>query len=234
MVTIFQYQAKIARMVRDRPALLSALQAMRDAALASGFPAVILLADRVAELRAKYRSSPLPPPLEDTSRTRPVAEEESGQDLTAGSTFLRGFEFGDERCRHALRLLAQCAVSDEAYLFISADEAVSVVAALDAREAPEELKFEVRQLMRTAREDNGLVVEISRLRSRCSTQGEQRKRFRVILLPASGSGDELWVGAAAVCESHDNTEHLPMELVVDIGRVLSEDLRSEQITRARH
>jgi hypothetical protein len=231
MVTIFQYQAKIARMVRDRPALLSALQAMRDAALASGFPAVILLADRVAELRAKYRSSPLPPPLEATSQTRP-AEEESGQDLTAVSTFLRGFESVTMRCRHALRLLAQCAVSDEAYLFMSVDESVSVVAALDAREAPEELKFEVRQLMQTVREDTGLVVEI--LAYDPALRASARKRFRVILLPASGSADELWVGAAAVCESHETTEHLPMELVVDIGRVLSEDLRSEQITRARH
>jgi hypothetical protein len=217
-------------MVRDRPALLSALQAMRDAALASGFPAVILLADRVAELRAKYRSSPIPPPLEETSRTPPVAEE-SGQDMTAVSTFLRGFESVTTRCRHALRLLAQCAVSDEAYLFISVDEAVSVVAALDAREAPEELKFEVRQLMQTAREDTGLVVEI--LAYDPALRASARKRFRVILLPASGSGDELWVGAAAVCESHETTEHLPMELVVDIGRVLSEDLRSEHVTRAR-
>jgi hypothetical protein len=38
------------------------LQAMREAALMSGLPAVILLATRVAELRAGYRSSPLPPP----------------------------------------------------------------------------------------------------------------------------------------------------------------------------
>src|SRR5437763_1431598 len=61
LVTLFQYQARMARLVGDREALAEALQSMRDAALTSGLPAVILLADRVAELRSKHRSSPLPP-----------------------------------------------------------------------------------------------------------------------------------------------------------------------------
>jgi hypothetical protein len=232
MVTIYQYQARIARLVRDRPALLQALQAMRDSALASGFPAVILLADRVAELRAKYRSSPLPPaPGAVVEREEPV-DQGSAQEVTAVGTFLRGFKSATMRCGHALRMLAQCAASDEAYLFATEQDELSLIAALDAREVPAELTRAVRELIRSAREDSGLVVEI--LGYDAAARANARKRFRVILLPATGAGDELWVGAAAICESQETIEQLPMELVVDIGRVLSEDLRSEQISRARH
>jgi hypothetical protein len=232
LVTLYQYQAKIARMVHDRPALMQALQAMRDAALASGFPGVILLADRVAELRAKYRSSPLPPALDEPLEEKEPVEHDAAQDVTAVATFLRGLESATMRCRQALRMLAQCAASDEAYLFASVKGELSLVTALESREAPEELTFEVRELIRNAREDNGLAVEI--LGYDPVARASARKRFRVILLAASGAGDELWVGAAAICESQETVEQLPMELVVDIRRLLSEDLRSEQITRARH
>jgi hypothetical protein len=61
---MYQYQARMAQLVGDRAALMLALQAMREAALSSSSAALILLAERVGELRAKQRSSPLPPPAD--------------------------------------------------------------------------------------------------------------------------------------------------------------------------
>ncbi|HTU60081.1 MAG TPA: hypothetical protein VMF89_16630, partial [Polyangiales bacterium] len=62
LVIVYQYQARMARLLGDRELLAQSLQAMREAALMSGLPAVILLATRVAELQTGNRSSPLPPP----------------------------------------------------------------------------------------------------------------------------------------------------------------------------
>jgi hypothetical protein len=232
MVTLYQYQAKLARMLHDHQALLKALQSMRDAALASGFPAVILLADRVAELRAKYRSSPLPPPKNEQVGARELdVEVESAEKETVVATFLRGFDSATERCRHALRMLAQCAVSDEAYLYAWLEQDISVIAALESREAPDDLKVKVRELMRSAMVEPVSTVDVIGFdpKAKLST----RRRFRVILLPGGGPGEEHWVGAAAVYESQEMGEELPLGLVMDIGRALSDDLKSEHVSRAR-
>jgi tetratricopeptide (TPR) repeat protein len=60
LVLMYQHRARMARLVSDRSALLQSLQSMRTAALTSGFPAVILLADRVAELRVAWKRPPSP------------------------------------------------------------------------------------------------------------------------------------------------------------------------------
>lgn len=224
MVTLYQYQVTLARMVHDRPGLHRALQAMRDAALASGFPAAILLADRVADLRSKYRSSPLPPP-DNESVAAGQKERVEDQEKTVTVTFLRGIGSPTERCRHALHMLAQCLASDEAYLFATADDELVSVATLDSRESPEELRLRIRETMRGAADNRNFSLELEGLDDLATPAA--RKRFRVILLPADLPGEARWVGAVAVGESHERTEELPIWLVTDICRILSEDLRNK-------
>ncbi|HTU62273.1 MAG TPA: hypothetical protein VMF89_27630, partial [Polyangiales bacterium] len=63
-----EYRVKVARLIGDRTAVRGALKDMRDAALASGNPSAILLANTVSELRARARSSPLPPAKQEVER----------------------------------------------------------------------------------------------------------------------------------------------------------------------
>jgi tetratricopeptide (TPR) repeat protein len=223
LVMMYQYQARIARMVDDRKGLMQALQAMRNAALASGFPAVIVLADRVAELRAKLRSSPLPP-----AKGKPpeeVSTSESSMEETVASAFLRNVSSVTERTRHALRILAQWVASDEAYLIANVEGVTRVIATLDDREVPPQLVAEVGSLLEGL-DATGRVIELEDL------QRGTTKRYRVLLLPSVGK-DDPWVGAAVLHEPDENTDELPLGLVTDIGRVLSEDLRSEPAPRPR-
>jgi hypothetical protein len=61
LVLQYQHQARMALLVGDREGHNEALQAMRDMALLSGLPTVMLMAARVAE-RSKHLGAPLAPP----------------------------------------------------------------------------------------------------------------------------------------------------------------------------
>ena len=222
LVTMHQHQAKIARLISDRPALMGALQAMRAAALASGFPTVILLADRVAELRARQRSSPIPPAQNEPVELGPAEYE---REETALTTFLRGCESPGVRSQQALAMLAQCVASDEAYLFTYATEELALVAAVGGREAPSQLIARINELLRTERDNPVSSVELDAPEH---SKGTRNVRFRVILLASQRSRDP-WVGAAAVRETDETDDELAVTLVVDIGKLLAEDLRTEQL-----
>jgi hypothetical protein len=221
LVTMYQYQAKIARLVNDRPALMQALQAMRSAALASGFPAVILLADRVAELRARPRSSPIPPANGGPAE---LQQSEFAREETAVTAFLRGCESPVVRSQQALAMLAQCVASDEAYLFTCSSGEVALIAAFGGREAPLRLTVHVRELLLREREQVTFSIEIRP--GDAAAKPARPERFRVILL-SSQRTDELWVGAAAVRETDETDDEVAVTLVTDIGNMLAEDLRTE-------
>jgi hypothetical protein len=232
LVTMYQYQAKIARLVNDRPALMQALQAMRSAALASGFPAVILLADRVAELRARHRSSPIPPPNDGSPEPDQPA---FAREETAVTTFLRGCESPLVRSQQALAMLAQCVASDEAYLFTCSTGEIALVATLGGREAPPQLTARVHELLLHERDGAAFSIEIPSGKTQAKparpgaadAKPARPDRFRVILL-SSQRTDDLWVGAAAVRETDETDDEVAVTLVADIGNMLAEDLRTEQ------
>jgi hypothetical protein len=87
LVIVHQHQARMAQLLDDRALLTEALQSMREAAMASGLPAVVALASRVAELRARNRSSPLPPQSKPLDSVMPRARAaDSGDALDRAST----------------------------------------------------------------------------------------------------------------------------------------------------
>jgi hypothetical protein len=224
LVVLHQYQARLARLVGDRGALMQALQAMRNAALSSGFPAVILLADRVAELRAKHRSSPLPPPKGAELAEAPAV---GAAEETAVTTFLRNLESGSVRNLQALNMLAGWVAADEAFLYARLGDGVQLVAALNQSEPPPQLTEQVRAALLggEAAPSMTLEAEVSDPRT-----GQRRaQRFRVVFLPSERDA-EGFIGAVVVREWDEQLEGLPDALIHDIGRVLAEDIRAERVT----
>jgi hypothetical protein len=232
LVGFYQYRARMARLVGDRAALLHALHSMRNAALSSGFPAVILLADRVAELRAKDGQSPLPasPRGAADARAPGRATEE-----TAITTFLRSQHTANERSRRALQMLAGWVAADQAFLFARLVDSVQLVAALSDAEVPAKLRERVVAVVArvavvavgapAGASSGAAEVEVLELRA----EGQSTQRFQIALLPGDGNPSEI-VGAVALRECDAMLDRLPTGLIHDIGRVLAEDIRTERVT----
>jgi hypothetical protein len=210
---IHEYRTKVARLVGDREALMQALQDMREAAIASGNPAVIALADRVTELKAKQRSSPLPPakelkapPAAAAPLTPPRVKER-----TAVSVFLRDVREPEIRAQHALHMLGQFASSGEAYLYMVVHgTALQLAAALDESPSPPELEARLTTLISTSREPEQIDIE---------TSEGTLERYRVLRLIDDEVGDRC-VAVVALREEVSTVEDVPQSLVAEIGRVL--------------
>jgi hypothetical protein len=222
LVALYEHQARMARLLDDKPLLTAALQSMRDAALASGLPALILLADRTAKLRAKLRSSPLPPPADKTPGTDQAVEPALSSPEDAATIFLRRYKTAGERKRQALRMLAGWFASNEAYLYADDTENPQLLAAASDREAPAELAARVRGALSGPRDAGALAFEM--LEVDPHTGLPATKRFRIVRIPDERATD-TWLGAVAFCDAGDSTETLPDALIADLGRLLAKDTR---------
>jgi tetratricopeptide (TPR) repeat protein len=220
LVGFYQYRARMARLVGDRPALLYALQSMRTAALSSGFPGVILLADRVAEMRAKDGQLPIPTtPANDVARG-PAAE------VTAISKFLRNLDTASDRSRSALQLLAGWVAADQAFLFARIGSSVQLVASLSGAAVPAKLRERVVAALAPAAAKVGVAaIEVLELQD----DAQRTQRFQITLLPADGDPNII-IGAVALRECDTLFDRLPANLITDIGRVLAEDIRTDRVT----
>jgi hypothetical protein len=127
-----EYRVKVARLLGDRAAVKTALADMREAAPASGNPSAIRLADSVQDLRARSRSSPLPPAQADDATTSRFTDS----DDTAVTIFLRQEPEHARRAEHALHMLGQYANSGEAYLYCVQQGRLELAASLDRSKPP--------------------------------------------------------------------------------------------------
>jgi hypothetical protein len=209
---IHEYRTKVARLLGDREALMEAIKDMREAALASGNPAVIALADRVTELRARQRSSPLPPASRaGVQATAPVLiVPPRALDRTAVSMFLRECKEPEVRAQHALHMLGQYASSGEAYLFTVAQGALQLAASLDESQPSAVLEGRLATMIFGGREPDSLELE--------DAKGDTL-RYRVFRL-LDDAPYEQCVGIVALRESVTGVEEVPSSLVAEIGRVL--------------
>jgi hypothetical protein len=208
---IHEYRTKVARLVGDRDALFEAIKDMREAAIASGNPAVIALADRVTELRARQRSSPIPPAENGARPQAPVPiVPPRALDQTAVSMFLRDVKQPELRAQHALHMLGQYASSGEAYLYLVAHGTLHLAASLDDLPSSAALERRLATMVMGGREPD--LIELD-------DEVGETLRYRVIRL-LDDSPDERCVGLVALRESISAVEDVPRSLVAEIGRVL--------------
>jgi hypothetical protein len=209
---IHEYRTKVARLIGDKAALIEAVEDMREAALASGNPAVIALADRVTELRARQRSSPLPPAAAAVAAPplpAPIASPRAPE-RTAVSMFLRDCKEPELRAQHALHMLGQYASSGEGYLYLVTERALQLVAALD--ETAPSAALEHRLASSIAGSDESELVEVD-------DGSPDTKRYRVFRLYGDAP-EARCVGIVALREAVSTVENVPRSLVAEIGRVL--------------
>jgi hypothetical protein len=217
LVIVYQYQARMAQLLGDRELLAESLQAMREAALMSGLPAVILLATRVAELRAGNRSSPLPPPsapldsvLPQPNKRDTQARTSSLTEVTAVAAFLRRAPSGRRRIRDALWLLARYWCCDEAYVFrLEAPSELTLLASIpDERQAPaltRALSAALQPLAQAVTLDNGA-------------------RYRLLTIKAPDNDQPL--GLVAIREGAETVSTIPADLLQELSEILAQDIHS--------
>ncbi|HKP57246.1 MAG TPA: protein kinase [Polyangiales bacterium] len=212
---IHEYRTKVARLIGDREALIAAIKDMREAALASGNPTVIALADRVTELRARQRSSPLPPAQQELQAPPPAATvappaPRKAIERTAVSVFLRECREPGLRAQHALTMLGQYASTNEGFLYWVSGENLTLAAALD--DAPPSAALEVEMIALLPKAEEVSFVELF------DVQGKTR-RYRVFRLSGE-TAEEGVVGLVALRETDSAVEDVPRSLVDEIGKVL--------------
>jgi len=199
-----EYRVKVARLIGDRSAVRDALKDMRDAALASGNPSAILLANTVSELRARARSSPLPPAKREIEQ--PATCSATRGEETVVTAFLRAEQLFQRRAQHALHILGQYASSGEAYLFWRKQGALELAASLDRRDPPAGLE---RALAELPANDQHQVVSLS---------PEIGGTYTVVRLEDGSS----CVGFAAIRGGPTADTTIPDALIFDIGRALAD------------
>jgi tetratricopeptide (TPR) repeat protein len=203
---MYEYRIKVARMLGELAAERQALLDMREAALASGQPSMIALAERVSALGALGRSSPRPPAQAHAQEPslRPSEHE------TVVTAFLRGVTEPGLRARHALVMLGQYAASAEGYLFWRNPDGLQLVASLDECDPPHAL---VKQLEALAETDapGATLVELA---------GEPSSRYRVIRLRVGRV-----VGLAAMRDVSGPARDIPPAFVREVGRALRASIR---------
>jgi len=199
-----EYRVKVARLIGDRAAVQSALVDMRDAALASGNPSAILLADSVSELRARARSSPLPPAK--LAVEQPETFSVTSGEETLVTAFLRAEQLFQRRAEHALRILSQYASSGEAYLYWIKQGALQLAASLDGSEPPTSLE---RLLSELPANDQHQTVSVS---------PELGRMYTVVRLEDGGS----CMGFAAIRGGPTSDKTIPDALVSDISHALAD------------
>ena len=193
-----EYRVKVARLLGDRIGVLAALTDMREAALASGNPNAILLADSVQNRRTRARSSPLPPAKVEAAE--PETASMTRADETVVTTFLRREQDEERRAQHALHMLGQYS-SGEAYLYWVKQGALSLAASLGQRDPPA-----------------GLEKLLSALPANNQVGPQTVERFTIVRLVDAAA---ICVGLAALSDN-TNTTDIPEALVLDIGRALAQ------------
>ena len=192
--------------IGDRSAVRDALKDMRDAALASQNPSAILLANRVSELRARARSSPLPPAKHELDQ--PETFSVTRGEETVVTAFLRAEQLFQRQAQHALHMLGQYAISGEAYLFWRKQGALQLAASLDRRDPPAGLE---RALAELPANDQHQSVPLS-------LSPEPGRTYTVVRLEDGYN----CVGFAAIrCEPTADVT-IPDALIADIGRALAD------------
>ncbi|HET8935441.1 MAG TPA: hypothetical protein VFN67_18465, partial [Polyangiales bacterium] len=197
-----EYWIKVTRLVGDRPALAAAIKDMRDAALASGNPSAILLADSVCERSKRARSSPLPPANNESPEK---VSATTSSDETVAATFLQRQEHV-QRAQYALQMLAQYTISGEGYLFWLKHGEVELAASLAQRDPPTAL---ARLLKAIPANDN--------FSQRSLNDGEQA--YVVVRLHDAAAS---CIGMAAFNVERSQEPSIPEGLIEDIGRALAE------------
>jgi len=213
MVNLYQYQARMAQLVDDDAGVAQSLQAMREAALTSGLPAVILLADRVAELRAKRRSSPVPSP-EPVRRT--------GEEKTAVTKFLAKTPPGRARGREALWLLSRYTGCEAVYLYRIQNNAPVLVAAVpDAEEIPAVTLALFNGLQTALIMQPGVTYELEQ------PAAAEVANDRLLMLPLSESGSttEL-VGAVVLRAGSETRPEVSKTMLRELAIIIAEDIRT--------
>ncbi|HET8934445.1 MAG TPA: protein kinase [Polyangiales bacterium] len=214
IVNLYQYQARMSQLVGDDIGVAIALQAMREAALTSGLPAVILLADRVAELRAKRRSSPLPAPLEPEA---PRAEEK-----TAVTKFLLKTPPGRARGREALWLLARYTGCEGVSLYRLVNRAPVLVASVpDAEEIPAVTLalFNALQIAKVI--PPGSTIELDQ------PGVPEVANNRLLMLPiGDGGGTEALVGAVVLRAGSETRPEVSRTMLRELASIIAEDIRT--------
>ncbi|MET0385209.1 MAG: protein kinase [Polyangiales bacterium] len=225
LVILYQFQARIASLVGDHRGLADALLAMREAALTSGLPAVILLADRVAELRAKRRSSPLPPAATVANDRVPEPEMEE----TAMTAFLQRRESGQKRSQSALWFLARYVCSEEAFLYRVKPGELQLMAAIpEGKEVPE---LTEALLAKVGDPSDASVLRLQSVDFMPSNDTEERS-YRVTLL-AEARRPQHWIGVVVVREGPETLAEISESVISDVTRVLADDIRSDVTTSAK-
>jgi hypothetical protein len=198
-----EYRVKVTRLIGDRAAELAALQDMREAALASGNPSAILLADSVQNRRTRARSSPLPPARVATPDPHTLSMTSLNE--TVVTEFLRQEHEPQRRAQHALHMLGQYASSGEAYLYWVKQGTLELAASLDQREPPSALEA----LLYAIPANDQLNSQQVKLTAQAYT-----------VVPILSDQDSC-VGLAAFRDANGMSAEIPATLLADIGRALA-------------
>jgi hypothetical protein len=215
LVLQYQYYARMALHVGDRAGYDEALRAMRDVALVSGLPAVVLMADRVAELRTRHRDSPLPattPSHADALRKR----EQASEAQTAVTEFLQRNQPGEQRSQAALWFLAHYTYCEEAHLFRRQGDALQLVASLPERSHTLELERALATHLSLPQNDSVIVV-----RAASASDAAAEKSFRVMWLRARSSG--AVTGAVVLREGSETLREVSEGMLAELALVLAEE-----------
>lgn len=220
---LHEYQARMAQLVGDSAGLAEALHAMREAALTSGLPAVILLADRVAELRARRRSSPTP-----RAATVDAGTSRQGTEHTAMTRFLMRARPGRSRGREALWLLARYEACDEAHLYRLDQGVPTFVSSVPDGPELDQVTAALRQAVARLGPsvDLGAVVPLPCVQGPEGAAAEEGKE-RWLMLPIRRPERESLVGAVvlrATTETQLQTSGATM--LAELASILAEDVRS--------
>jgi tetratricopeptide (TPR) repeat protein len=218
LVLHYQYLARMALFVGDRAGYNDALHSMRDVALVSGLPTVVLLADRVAELRSKSRGSPLPPPKPSSAEQLRKRTESPVEAQTAITEFLKRSASSAQRKQAALWFLANYMRCEEAHLFRRRHNGLQLVASVPERAQTLELERALVSYLDLPQNDSVISVPDS-----SSAEASAVKSFRVMVLRAH----DQETGVVAVREGVETVPQVSDGLLADLAQVLAEDVLAD-------
>jgi hypothetical protein len=202
-----EYRVKMAQLIGDRPGVVAALKDMREAALASGNPNAILMADSVQNRRTRSRSSPLPPA--NVATAEPETTSLTASNETVITTFLRREQGLRKRAQHALHMLGQYASSGEAYLYWRKQGSLELAASLDERDPPAGLEGILSALPANDQLSHQ-TIELNE---------DAPKTYTIVWLTDAA---DSCVGLAALRDAVSDRANIPEALIVDIGRALAD------------
>jgi hypothetical protein len=179
---------------------------------------VILLADRVAELRAKRRSSPLPRAMEKEVATA----RRGGEEKTAVTKFLAKTPPGRARGREALWLLSRYTGCEAVYLYRLHNNAPVLVASVpDSDEIPAVTLALFNGLQATTGMQPGVTYQLEQ------PAVAEVANDRLLMLPIGegGSTTEL-VGAVVLRAGSETRPEVSKTMLSELAIIIAEDIRT--------